>query len=88
MSGLTSGATKDAQEFLRALPFDAELAPGARNAVEQCLRIQPDEKVTLITDHACAEIGSAPGYTGSRFAAVRRYPAHSMETPRAGPEYA
>src|ERR1700683_1710596 len=62
MSGLTSGATsgaKDAQEFLRALPFDAELAPGARNAVEQCLRIQPDEKVTLITDHACAQIGAA-----------------------------
>src|SRR5580698_10521536 len=59
MSGVLSGSTRDAQDFLRALPFDAELAPGARNAVEQCLRIQPDEKVTLITDHACAQIGAA-----------------------------
>jgi len=59
MSGLLSGSTSDAQDFLRALPFDAELAPGARNAVEQCLRIQPQEKVTLITDHACAQIGAA-----------------------------
>ena len=42
-----------AGEQLLALPFDAELAPGARNAVVHCLRIQPEEKVTLITDHAC-----------------------------------
>ncbi|HTX35322.1 MAG TPA: aminopeptidase [Bryobacteraceae bacterium] len=47
------------REQLRALPFDAELAPGARNAVVCCLRIQPDEKVTLITDHACLEIAAA-----------------------------
>ena len=48
-----------AKEVLRAIPFDEALAPGARNAVEQCLRIQPEEKVTLITDRACAEIGAA-----------------------------
>ncbi len=30
--------------------FPAELTPGARSAVTTCLRIQPDEKVTLITD--------------------------------------
>src|SRR5580700_5805548 len=59
MSRSMSGAASDAQQFLRALPSDAELAPGARNAVEQCLRIQADEKVTLITDHACAQIGAA-----------------------------
>jgi len=49
----------NAKETLRALPFDAALEPGARNAVEHCLRIQPDEKVTLITDYACAAIGAA-----------------------------
>jgi leucyl aminopeptidase (aminopeptidase T) len=38
---------------------DPELLPGARNAVRACLRIQPEEKVTLITDQACFEIGAA-----------------------------
>jgi len=38
---------------------DPELAPGARNAVRSCLRIRPEEKVTLITDRACLEIGAA-----------------------------
>jgi leucyl aminopeptidase (aminopeptidase T) len=33
--------------------------PGAHNAVERCLRVQPDEKVTLITDLACIQIGAA-----------------------------
>src|SRR2546423_1275697 len=33
--------------------------PGAHNAVERCLRVQPDEKVTLITDIACHDIGAA-----------------------------
>ena len=31
-------------------PFPIEFAEGARSAVETCLRIQPNEKVTLITD--------------------------------------
>ena len=38
---------------LSALAFDPELTPGARNAVTVCLRIQPSEKVTVITDDAC-----------------------------------
>jgi hypothetical protein len=42
----------NAREQLLALPFDADLAPGARNAVVCCLRIRPEEKVTLITDLA------------------------------------
>jgi aminopeptidase len=46
-------------EALRNSPFDPELTPGARNAVRVCLRIQPTEKVTLITDNACREIASA-----------------------------
>ncbi len=41
------------------IPFDPEFVPGARNAVNVCLRIQPEEKVTLITDHACLEIASS-----------------------------
>jgi leucyl aminopeptidase (aminopeptidase T) len=44
---------------LLGLPVDAELAPGARNAVRACLRVQPEEKVTLIADEACLEIAAS-----------------------------
>jgi leucyl aminopeptidase (aminopeptidase T) len=44
---------------LRSVSFDPELAPGARNAVRTCLRVQPSEKVTLITDDACLEIAAS-----------------------------
>jgi len=44
---------------LTTIAFDPELSPGARNAVNTCLRIQPSEKVTLITDNACREIGAS-----------------------------
>jgi aminopeptidase len=44
---------------LRATPFPAEFTPGARNAVTTCLRIQPDEKVTLITDERCLTIAAS-----------------------------
>ena len=47
------------QEQLRAMPFDVKLAPGAHNAVVCCLRVQPEEKVTLITDRACQEIAAS-----------------------------
>ena len=39
--------------------FDPELSPGAYNAVNTCLRIQPSEKVTVITDHDCREIAAS-----------------------------
>lgn len=39
--------------------FDPEFSPGAHNAVHVCLRIQPEEKVTLITDWACQEIAAS-----------------------------
>ena len=42
-----------------ARPFDPEFSPGAYNAVHVCLRIQPEEKVTLITDWACLEIAAS-----------------------------
>jgi leucyl aminopeptidase (aminopeptidase T) len=44
---------------LRDTSVDPELMPGAHNAVDRCLRVQPEEKVTLITDAACLEIGAA-----------------------------
>jgi len=44
---------------LRDIPFDPELTPGARNAVQVCLRVQPGEKVTVITDEATKEIAAA-----------------------------
>ena len=37
----------------------AELAPGARNAVEVCLGIAPREQVALVADRASAEPSSA-----------------------------
>lgn len=44
---------------LTTTSFDPELSPGAYNAVNTCLRIQPSEKVTLITDTACREIAAS-----------------------------
>jgi aminopeptidase len=41
------------------IPFDPELTPGARNAVNVCLRVQPSEKVTVITDEVSREIAAA-----------------------------
>jgi leucyl aminopeptidase (aminopeptidase T) len=46
-------------EKLLDTKFDPELTPGARNAVNVCLRIQPREKVTMITDRACQEIAAS-----------------------------
>jgi len=46
----------------RPVEFDAfrpRIFPGARNAVNVCLRIQEEEKVTLITDWACLEIAAS-----------------------------
>src|SRR5881275_1866165 len=39
--------------------IDAELAPGARNAIRVCLRLQPIERITIITDEATTEIAAA-----------------------------
>jgi aminopeptidase len=44
---------------LHKIAFDPELSQGARNAIVTCLRVQPEEKVTLITDTATAEIAAA-----------------------------
>jgi aminopeptidase len=36
-----------------------DLRPGAANAVRVCLNIQPSERVTVISDHACRDISAA-----------------------------
>jgi len=46
-------------QAILATPFPAEFAIGAHSAVETCLRIQPNEKVTLITDHQTAPIAGS-----------------------------
>ncbi|TMP97291.1 MAG: aminopeptidase [Verrucomicrobia bacterium] len=40
-------------------PIDPELIPGARNAIEVCLRLKPKERITIITDIATREIAAA-----------------------------
>ncbi|HZQ93637.1 MAG TPA: aminopeptidase [Candidatus Sulfotelmatobacter sp.] len=44
---------------LSNIPFDPEFTPGAHNAVNVCLRIQPEERVCVITDDATIEIAAA-----------------------------
>src|SRR5437016_2456383 len=40
-------------------PIDPELNPGARNAINVCLRLKPQERITIITDTATREIAAA-----------------------------
>ena len=44
---------------LHAVTFPEEFREGARNAATTCLRIEPSEKVTLITDEITAPIAAA-----------------------------
>lgn len=53
------GIATQAATALKNTPFDPELSSGARNAVRVCLRIQPSEKVTVITDNVCREIAAS-----------------------------
>ena len=50
-----------AVQHLLSLAYPAEFMPGARSAVTTCLRIAPEEKVTLITDRETAPIAAALG---------------------------
>ena len=40
-------------------PIDPELVPGARNAINVCLRLKPEERITIITDTANLQIAAA-----------------------------
>ena len=48
-----------AASSLLSLTFDSVLSEGARNAVRICLRVQPEEKVTLIADRATSEVAAS-----------------------------
>ncbi len=50
---------REVRTDLRQVAFPPEFGPGARNAVTTCLKIQPDEKVTLITDQSCVRIAAS-----------------------------
>src|SRR5256886_16051006 len=40
-------------------PIDPELVPGARNAIDVCLRLKREERITIVTDTATREIAAA-----------------------------
>jgi aminopeptidase len=42
--------------------FPDEYGAGARNAVTTCLRIEPEEKVTVITDRRCVAVAASMAY--------------------------
>lgn len=44
---------------LNDIPVSPELAAGAYNAIHRCLRLQPEERITLITDLETREIAAA-----------------------------
>ena len=44
---------------LRSIAFPPEFSEGAHNAVTTCLKIQADEKVTLITDRSCLAVAAS-----------------------------
>ena len=48
-----------AASYLLSLAYPDEFTHGAHSAVETCLRIEPTEKVTLITDRATEQIGAS-----------------------------
>lgn len=58
-TGETWETHSNSQLDLKQLAFDPEYSPGACNAVNVCLRIQPGEQVCVITDRATADIGAA-----------------------------
>lgn len=58
-TGETWETHSNSQLDLKQLAFDPEYSPGAYNAVNVCLRIQPGEQVCVITDRATADIGAA-----------------------------
>jgi aminopeptidase len=41
------------------IAIDPELVPGARNAINACLRLQPHERITIITDEGTHAIAAA-----------------------------
>lgn len=48
------------------IAFDPELTPGAYNAINVCLRLRPEERITIITDRACLEIAASLQYEATK----------------------
>ena len=42
-----------------SVDIDPELTPGARNAIRICLRLKPEERITIITEEATLDIAAA-----------------------------
>src|SRR5438094_10101714 len=40
-------------------PIDPELVPGARNAIDVCLRLKREERITIVTDSITRDIAAA-----------------------------
>ena len=60
--GESSSSARDkgaSRTDLLKVAFSADFTQGARNAVTTCLKVQPDEKVTVITDRACVTIAAS-----------------------------
>ncbi len=55
---MTNPMTPEAENLL-ATPYSPEFAAGARSAIYTCLRVLPEEKVTLITDEATKTIAAS-----------------------------
>ena len=45
--------------IIDAVAVGPELLPGARNAIRICLRLKPEERITIITDEATSDIAAA-----------------------------
>jgi aminopeptidase len=45
--------------FIDEVDFDKELSLGAYNAINACLRLKPEERITIITDNDSLEIASS-----------------------------
>ncbi|HMS64830.1 MAG TPA: aminopeptidase [Ignavibacteria bacterium] len=45
--------------FIDEVDFDKELSQGAYNAINACLRLKPEERITIITDNDSIEIASS-----------------------------
>src|SRR5262249_2031729 len=60
------------ESSLKNLAFDPELTPGASNAVKVCLRVQRNERVTIITDEATKEIAASMAHELDRVGAQYR----------------
>ncbi len=46
-------------QLLRETGFPAAFAEGAHNAISTCLKVQPGERVTLITDRSCLAVAAS-----------------------------